>query len=200
MAVFAGLPRAYGIYVIGDEDAKPGKKRKGKADTLQHDVTEELWERHLRGEIQLGIVPIRDDATCVFGAIDIDVYPLDHAALLAKIRKLKLPLTMIRSKSGGAHLMVFLATPMPAVEVRERLSDWAAALGASVVAQNPLLMGVVVARPLVRNALLSGPVQKTLATPRYGPNALSKRAVEAAESRVTRNALTRASAAYGTQE
>lgn len=127
MALFAGLERAYGIYKI-DDPAAPGKK-KGNARTLQEPVTVELWEQHLRGEIQLGIVPIRDDATCVFGAIDVDDYKLDHAALLAKIKKQKLPLVMCRSKSGGAHLYGFFAQGTAAEAARELLSDWAAALG-----------------------------------------------------------------------
>lgn len=131
MARYAGLPRAYGIYKIEEQEARG--KRKGKAETLQRPVTAELWQQHLDGEIQLGIVPIRDDGSCVFGAIDIDDYKLDHKALEVKILKLKLPLVMIRSKSGGAHLTLFLQEPHPAGAVRERLADWAAALGYSGV-------------------------------------------------------------------
>lgn len=131
MALYAGLPRAYGIYKI-EETEKRGKK-KGKAQTLQRDVTQELWASHLAGEIQIGIVPIRDDATCMFGAIDIDDYKTDHVALEQKIDRLKLPLTVIKSKSGGAHLYLFLSAPADAVDVRERLCDWAASLGYSGV-------------------------------------------------------------------
>lgn len=126
-ALFAGLPRAYGVYVV--EAPSGAGKRKGKADTVHGEVTVELWERHLRGEIQLGIVPIRDDGTCVFGSIDIDVYPLDHAALAAKIKRLKLPLIPCRSKSGGAHCDVFFKGDTDCGEVRELLCEWAAALG-----------------------------------------------------------------------
>jgi len=125
--LFAGLDRAYGIYRIDDPTA-PGKK-KGAARTLQEPVTAELWDAHIRGEIQLGIIPIRDDATCVFGAIDIDDYKLDHNTLEAKIKKAKLPLVMCRSKSGGAHLYGFFAAATAAASVRELLSDWAALLG-----------------------------------------------------------------------
>ena len=128
-ALYDGLPRAYGIYTIEPNVISTKGKRAGNAETLQRPVTPELWKRHLAGEIQLGIVPIRDDATCVFGAIDIDDYKLDHEALAKKLIKLKLPLIQIRSKSGGAHLTLFLKTPHLAVEVRERLADWAAALG-----------------------------------------------------------------------
>lgn len=125
--IFAGLDRAYGIYQIEDKNAK-GKK-KGRADTKQQPVTAELWDRHISGDIQLGIVPIRDDATCVFGAIDIDVYDLDHNALEEKIKRAKFPLVMVRSKSGGAHLYAFVKTPITAERMREVLCDWAASLG-----------------------------------------------------------------------
>lgn len=130
-ALFDGLPRAYGIYEILTTTAKG--KREGDARTLQAPVDNMLWERHLKGEIQLGIVPIRDDATCVFGAIDIDDYKTDHGALNAKIKKLKLPLVHCRSKSGGAHLYAFFSEPTPAERVRELLAGWAASLGYAAV-------------------------------------------------------------------
>lgn len=128
MSLFAGLERAHGIYKIEDTSSTTGKQ-KGRALTLQEPVTEELWARHVAGEIQLGIVPIREDATCLFGAIDVDDYKTDHAALEQKIKKQKLPLVICRSKSGGAHLYGFFAQPTNAEDVRELLSDWAAALG-----------------------------------------------------------------------
>ena len=94
MARFAGLERAHGTYEIGAgarADAK--NKINGKALTKLEPVTEELWELHLAGKRGLGIVPIRDDASCLFGAIDIDVYDnFDLPALEAKCLALKLPL------------------------------------------------------------------------------------------------------------
>jgi hypothetical protein len=56
----------------------------------------------------IGIVPIRDDATCVWGAIDIDLDKEPNLTVLAKqVHKLELPLIVCRSKSGGAHLYLF---------------------------------------------------------------------------------------------
>ena len=69
-----------------------------------HSPTTEKFERHLKGEYPaMGIVPINDDDECIFGAIDIDVYPLDHK-ITKNIQKKKFPLIMCLSKSGGAHL------------------------------------------------------------------------------------------------
>lgn len=128
--IFAGLDRAHGTYAIPD-DAKPdGKgKIKGRAITRQEPVTLELWQRHLAGVYGLGIVPVRDDASCVFGAIDVDVYPLDLTALRARCEAHGLPLVVCRTKSGGAHLYLFTKTPVPAALVRKKLTRWAAVLG-----------------------------------------------------------------------
>jgi hypothetical protein len=111
--LFAGLTRAKGRYVNQNDPSRPlGEKMKGKATTLTELVTVEDYRRHLEGECGLGIVPIRDDGTCVFGAIDIDQYAgLDHLAIVAAIRKLNLPAVVCRSKSGGAHVYTFLQEP-----------------------------------------------------------------------------------------
>ena len=128
MLLFAGLPRAYGTYKT-DGALAPGAKRKGDARTMQQPVTKELWAQHLAGEIQLGIVPIRDDSTCVFGAIDVDDYKLDHKGLEKSIRKSKLPLVLCKSKSGGGHLYAFFKVPSDCAAVRELQAGWAATLG-----------------------------------------------------------------------
>lgn len=132
MTLFAGLPRAYGIYKT-PMNLPAGSKRKGDAKTMQEPVTEPLWQQHLDGDIQLGIVPIRDDATCVFGAIDVDDYKLDHKALEKKVVERKLPLILCKSKSGGGHLYAFFKEHAECSAVRELLSGWAAALGYSNV-------------------------------------------------------------------
>lgn len=134
--LFAGLERSHGRYVV-PPNAKPQEKGKLHdrkwAQTIHAPVTLELWSEHLAGIAGLGIVPIRDDDTCVFGAIDIDVYPLDLPDLQRRVDMLGLPLTVCRTKSGGAHLYLFLAAPVRAELVRARLMEWSAALGYSGV-------------------------------------------------------------------
>lgn len=131
MARFAGLERAHGTYEIGAGTRADAKnKLKGKALTKLEPVTEELWEQHLAGKRGLGIVPIRDDDSCRFGAIDIDAYDgLDHPALEAKCLALKLPLVLCRSKSGGAHLYLFTSEAISAADIRHSLTEWASVLG-----------------------------------------------------------------------
>ena len=130
-ARFAGLDRAHGTYEIGAGTRADAKnKLKGKALTKLEPVTEELWLAHLAGRYGLGVVPIRDDAMCTFGAIDVDAYDnLDLPALDAKCAALGFPLVLCRSKSGGAHLYLFTSEPVPAAELRHALVEWAAALG-----------------------------------------------------------------------
>lgn len=130
--IFAGLDRVYGWYAVPNgSTADDHGKVTGRRATVTAPVTLELWQRHLEGKdgFGIGIVPIRDDATCVFGAIDVDVYPVDHKEIIANIRRLGLPLTPGRSKSGGAHLWLFLSEPARAELVMERLREWATLLG-----------------------------------------------------------------------
>lgn len=88
------------------------------------------WARHLEGKVGLGIIPLKIDNSVSFGAIDVDVYDgLDHAALARRVKSLGLPLVVCRSKSGGAHLYLFLKEPAPAGRVIDKLSEWAAILG-----------------------------------------------------------------------
>jgi hypothetical protein len=75
------------------------------------------------------LVPVREDGTCRFGAIDID-QEVDLAHLAAEVARRRLPLWVCRSKSGGAHLYAFFAEPgLKASKVREHLRRWAAVLG-----------------------------------------------------------------------
>ena len=112
--LFAGLTRAKGRYVSLTDPSQlvVGDKAKGKATTLTEPVTLDDYRRHLAGEHGLGIVPIRDDGTCVFGAIDIDQYAgLDHQALVKALAANNVHGMVCRSKSGGAHLYTFIQEP-----------------------------------------------------------------------------------------
>jgi hypothetical protein len=129
--LFAGLTRAFGQYVI-PKNAKANARGKveGLA-TTQSDRSLALadYETHLAGERGLGICPLRDDGTCSFGAIDIDVYPLDPKDVREDSQHYGLPLVLCRTKSGGLHCYVFFKEPVPAKLLRRKLSKWAAALG-----------------------------------------------------------------------
>ena len=58
--LFSGLQRAYGLW--------DGTKQT----TVKAQLTPKHYEDHLAGKISLGVIPIAEDSTCKFGAIDID--------------------------------------------------------------------------------------------------------------------------------
>lgn len=131
MSLFEGFTDAYGTYdSTAANEAKGGKLEiKQSAKTVRSPVTRELWERHLAGTASLGIIPIRDNNTCLWGVIDVDVYGVSHAELVKLLEKEKLPLVVCRSKSGGAHLFLFMAEPVPAELIQARLKEIAALIG-----------------------------------------------------------------------
>lgn len=91
-------------------------------------------QAHLSGVMGLGLVPILDDGTCMFAAIDIDSHgknapEIDITNVAAQIERLKLPLIACRSKSGGVHCYLFLRTPTDATRVRVLMTRWAAQIG-----------------------------------------------------------------------
>jgi hypothetical protein len=130
-ALFAGMERAHGSYQhINWDQAREDGKYKGKAETYRTPVTDALWERHLEGKYGLGIIPIRDDSTVLFGTIDIDVYAdLDIGRVASDIARQRFPLLPCRSKSGGLHLFCFAKAPVPAADMQKRLQESSARLG-----------------------------------------------------------------------
>ena len=70
-SLFQGRDDAFGIYLI--EETAQGKVQ-GRAYTKEEPVTQKQWTEHLSGKVGLGIIPIRTDGTCSWGAIDVDEY------------------------------------------------------------------------------------------------------------------------------
>jgi len=127
--LFDGLDRVHGRYDIDKDLSSRQTKVAGKAVTVKAPVTIDLFKKHLNGTQGLGLVPIRDDQKCVFGALDIDEYDLDLPALNQEVINLGLPLVVCRTKSGGAHAYLFTLDPIRADIVKDRLTEFAEALG-----------------------------------------------------------------------
>ena len=126
--IFDGLKEAYGYFKI--EKTGANGKAKGKAGVVREPRTIKVYENHLEGKgIGLGVIPINKDNMCKWGCIDIDQYPLDHKLLVEKIRKMKLPLVVCRSKSGGAHCFLFSKVWVEAKDMKKSLESMSAALG-----------------------------------------------------------------------
>jgi len=126
--LYGGLDRAYGSYIPGQLN-ETKQKMEGKAQTIASEYRAQLWKQHLSGEKGLGVIPITDQATCNWGAIDIDIYPLDLNELEEKVTRLKLPLIILRTKSGGAHLTLYLSSSISASTVRAKMTEFSVALG-----------------------------------------------------------------------
>lgn len=129
--IFEGQARAYGVYRLNEGKADPiTGKVSGKGYTVRGSIDSRHWEDHFAGTTGLGVIPIRDDGTCRWGALDIDIYKeLDPLPLLQAIEQHKLPLIPCRSKSGGVHVYLFLSEFAPAELVRDKLLEWAGLLG-----------------------------------------------------------------------
>ena len=129
LAAFVGSKVAHGTTTVG----RVGRNGKAEADSriVREPLTVEKVQAHLDGNQGVGAIPINEDNKCKWGALDIDVYDLDHKALQNKLIKMKLPFVHCRTKSGGAHLYLFLKEYEDAAVVREYLIEYSVALGFS---------------------------------------------------------------------
>ena len=127
--IFSGLDRAYGQ--TQSRSKNESGKLEGKSWIEKEPLTEQKWIDHLDGkEPSLGIIPIKDDNTCTWGAIDIDTYDgFDHKKLIKSILEKKLPLVVCKSKSGGAHVFLFVKESCTAKDMQIKLTEIAAWIG-----------------------------------------------------------------------
>ena len=126
-AAFEGSSVAHGQTTVGD--VRKNGKTEAKSFIVREPLTKHLIDSHLQGEHGVGAIPINSQNMCKFGALDIDTYPVDHLAILKKCRRFKLPLVVCRSKSGGAHLFLFMQDWISATDMRDHLMEFAAVLG-----------------------------------------------------------------------
>ena len=128
-AVFEGSDKAHGQTTVG------AKRRNGKTEArsfiVKEPLTKELIAQHLEGTKGVGSIPITDKNVCRFGVLDIDKYPIDHAEIQKKCDSLGIPFVVCRSKSGGAHLYLFMKDWVRAVDMRDYLTEFSAVLGYS---------------------------------------------------------------------
>ena len=99
--LYEGLDRAYGTWHV-----------KHKARTIKRKAGPVQWAAHLEGKLGIGIIPITNTNKCSWGAIDIDIDDIDHEELAQQVVRMKLPLMVCRSKSGGAHCYMFTKKPV----------------------------------------------------------------------------------------
>lgn len=123
MALFPGNPRSSGRFI----------PVKDKMHTEYAGVTPEDVAAHLEGKVGVGVVPIMDDNSCMWAAIDIDNHDSDEDIPLKPLEELiranRLPLLACRSKSGGIHTYMFCEKLQPASRVRILMGHFARVLG-----------------------------------------------------------------------
>ena len=120
--LFSGNPDAYGITEVGE--IVEGKA-KSKSRLVYETVSPAVIQRHLEGQVSIGIAPIRSDGTCNFGAIDIDDYKYDLNDVIAAIEDFDMPLCPCYSKSKKLHIYIFFEDATPAEEVQDILRWYA---------------------------------------------------------------------------
>lgn len=126
--LYRGLDRARGKNKTSSKVDSKGK-RASTNQTVREPYTLVAWNKHLSGVEGLGVIPINDDGKCVWGAIDVDIYPLDLIELEKKVRGLNLPLVVLKTKSGGAHLTAYWKDWQPCSEVRSKMAEVSLMLG-----------------------------------------------------------------------
>jgi len=126
-----GLERAYGQY-------NPVSK---EHHFINRPLTLQQYEDHITGIKSLGVVPIDENGLTSWGGIDIDTHKKDktkppvpwtnqqYKKLLDKIKFLKLPLTVVKSKGGGAHCILSLGKKYSAKAVQDLMKVFEYALG-----------------------------------------------------------------------
>ena len=143
--IFHGSSRAHGSFMV--ENGSLGQKTQGKAKTIKTvGASIKHWQQHIDGKEGLGVIPIDEENSVKWGAIDIDVYSLNLEKLVSKIEEFKLPLVVCRSKSGGAHVFCFLKEKAPAADMQDKLREISAGLGYGGVEIFPKQREVLVER------------------------------------------------------
>ena len=108
---------------------------------INRPLTLQQYIDHVTGVKSLGVVPIDENGLTSWGAIDIDTHKKDktkppvpwsnqqYKKLLDKIKFLKLPLTVVKSKGGGAHCILSLGKKYSAKTVQDLMKVFEYALG-----------------------------------------------------------------------
>jgi len=89
---------------------------------LYSELNETIIEKHLQGEMVIGIYPMCQDETCFFLAIDFDDkgWENDISVIRDSCTHMGIPVAVERSRSGnGGHLWFFFENPIPASMARK---------------------------------------------------------------------------------
>lgn len=133
--LFDGYDSAYGTLTNLKEDYETGKIN-GKCLLVHNKVTDELIEKHLKGDgAGIRINPLKENDKLRYFALDLDKNcnesPLIHSIeeIESIIKKLNLPLIPCYSKSGNVHLYCFAKEDIKATFFVKIMNKWAGLIG-----------------------------------------------------------------------
>lgn len=121
IGLFSGNRSVRGKYTPPNTVTEQGEKEQGESYTVHGVINSHHYIKHLHGKEGLGIVPIREDDKVTFCAIDVDDYAINAKKYISLITRSHLPIVPCKSKSGGLHLYLFFAKPVPAKDARKAL-------------------------------------------------------------------------------
>lgn len=89
---------------------------------IRNPLSYEVLEKHLLGELTVGIYPLLKNHTCYFLAVDFDKgkWQDDVTAFVQTCKQYRVPFQIERSRSGnGAHVWLFFSNPLSASKARK---------------------------------------------------------------------------------
>jgi hypothetical protein len=134
-ALFRGFEGRYGRYDLAGRKSEKGKEE-GRARTVDAPIGLKDYASHIEGKVGIGVIPLREDNTVYFAAIDVDVYDKDaqkkanltHEEVARALAKT--PLIVTSSKSSGIHIWLFSKSGVSAKAATDYLKVQASLIGA----------------------------------------------------------------------
>ncbi len=91
---------------------------------IREKVTIADYERHLKGEVSLGVYPLLDDGTCHFFAVDLDEKDFEKAkSIRQELSNVFIPAYISNSRRKGYHIYGFAQDKVIAKEIRTILNN-----------------------------------------------------------------------------
>lgn len=128
MQLFDGATSWAGLWT---PPKKGSDDKKGSVVSVPRFPNQKEWEGHLSGKgLGVGICPIRQDGTSLWGCLDFDYDNINRKELAEKVKRLNLPLYICSTRSNRAHAYIFCAEPgRRAIYINEVLKIYAGLLG-----------------------------------------------------------------------
>lgn len=131
MDLFHSNSRGYGLGEFQGAKFNEDKSKwvPGGVRWVWGETTPDQWSDHLTGVRLLGQGVLCDDNRVWYACLDVDIYEIDYADEMAKIKRSGLPLVVFRTKSGGLRVTIFFSEAIDADLVIPRMRKVSSTLG-----------------------------------------------------------------------